>query len=54
MTDSLKKSPSPTAGQTNAEAGPPFFQEWSSFYWLILGLHALIIFLFWVFTRVWG
>ena len=46
--------PSTSKSAPEEVSGPPFFKEWSSFYWLILGLHAVIIFLFWVFTRFWA
>jgi len=38
----------------NEEGKPPVFGSWQQMYLFVLVLHALIIFLFWLFTRTYS
>jgi hypothetical protein len=36
------------------EEKPPFFKSWKGMYWLVLGNLALLVFLFYLFTKAYS
>jgi hypothetical protein len=51
---SMSEAPSQKDDPAMDDGKPPVFRTWQQMYAFVLVLHALIIFLFWLFTRTYS